>query len=413
MRFILPLLLLVTLPGCPDRMTCRRDVRQGTQSPIEWGVVDQPVFIPLTATDVGCDESEVTSAEVEVFDPTNSVIDAQTRVDADGTEFLPTATVTFTPTQPGLHHLVVTFRPAGGRVQHDVLVAADGTKDERVVLPSVCRWVQKMGDDFVCNTHVYSRDGGVRMTLPSDVVAIANADTLWTVADGGVWRMQTDGGVFVSALPSALTSGGQLLASDRDVFVTSGLASSAVPTAALVVADPPQVTELAEWTPSVAFRQGDVLGLVEAREDAGFQSKMCTRSIVGASIIEGGCTPGVGTSVAGGERNAFWTFVQSNGALAYVSLTDAGMFQASPSILLPRAFESKHEVLGGPFPRFGGPILERVVFRAPDATGISHYFVARRHGGDVQLVHYDTWPVSNDGITWVNAATTCDVFLDP
>ena len=156
--------------------------------------VTVPVVLPIT-----CGTRTSTGTVVSVLDPTISTVEATAgeprSVAGSGFEVV----VTFTPTQPGAHHLAVRFEPNFGVAQLDVLVAAEMRDAGSVTVDQPCaRGDFSPGGLALCtndSTVAVLQNGAQVQTLTGSITA-RYGGTLW-VSDGTrVQRWVEDAGAF-------------------------------------------------------------------------------------------------------------------------------------------------------------------------------------------------------------------------
>lgn len=223
MRRLIPLLVLA-FSACsgPLEQTCERllvdssgNLNQGfggapasrVEPPL--GLVGTPItarlFAPLTAC-----VSDALRADAKLLDPDNVAIPmSQTEPMRAGVQGTVALSITFTPTQPGVHTLQVSFEPSIGVRNLLINVAADGLRGAttRVRLPESGNCPTNgvwplAGDVIACeeqntgNVAIISADGGLTSFPGAELVV---ADTvLWSVKSATNTlerRLFQDGGV--------------------------------------------------------------------------------------------------------------------------------------------------------------------------------------------------------------------------
>ncbi|MFL5319272.1 MAG: hypothetical protein ACJ790_06410 [Myxococcaceae bacterium] len=139
-----------------------------------------------------CDDivSQPTSASAEVIDPDNRevavtvdfVSATEGTTEGNGTAH---ANVSFSAARAGIYHVVVSFQPAGGNVQLDVL-AIDPLAAPMITLPERCANALRMPNagTYVCDGRLFSRSGQPMGTLP---LVGAVPVTAALVAEGKLW----------------------------------------------------------------------------------------------------------------------------------------------------------------------------------------------------------------------------------
>ncbi|NVJ28288.1 MULTISPECIES: hypothetical protein [Myxococcus] len=271
------------------------------------------------------------TATAEVFDPENRVTPSQVSLQAAGT----VATLSFTPTVVGRHHVILAFTPVGGIRQLGVYAAsrwAGASSPVTLPLPR-CGQLER-------TTHGLWLCDGVALRGPSDRplrlgtgstapdVAVSG-NVVWVVGDGRVRRyvdtgseLELTGSLLLSTMPgvkaiqSRLASENELVVLDteslhRFVFTDKAVLEAPAPTA---------------WAPGrsrIPFGLDSTVGLlVRAAEDrvlvvslsGSTDSTACAFKLGadGAFLSEGVlCAPVRGRPV-GLEAGSLWTQVGAN-----------------------------------------------------------------------------------------------------
>ncbi len=140
-----------------------------------------------------------------------SVLDAENRVvPSTATLSAYVATVKFTPTTSGSHHVTARFQPNRGTVQLDIDVARDRSGEPGLDLALADATDLELGDAgvLVAGATVYRVDQGAPVALRafSGPVRVIG-DVVWARDGRDVWRFvatpQSDGGLTLEATPAA------------------------------------------------------------------------------------------------------------------------------------------------------------------------------------------------------------------
>jgi hypothetical protein len=166
-------------------------------SDTQLGYVGKPVTVEIQVVEnfSGCGDPtqpQVTSAVVEVLDPSNQKVAATVTppVEAAGEV---SCTVTFTPASPGPYHVAVRLAPNGGTVQRDVMAAVD----RRALSPStfalppdqpLCDQIDFDGQTLLCHDANMQQVRSLRLDagVGSDVSPPV-AGEAFALSEGKVW----------------------------------------------------------------------------------------------------------------------------------------------------------------------------------------------------------------------------------
>ncbi|NMO15589.1 hypothetical protein HPC49_44150 [Pyxidicoccus fallax] len=193
------LLVLGGATACPTPEPCFSGP-QG-QPPTQERVfgMDQEVVLDVRATLThACDPTTVEarrpeSVTVEVYDPENQPVPATAELSLAG------ATVRFTPTMRGRHHVLVAFAPVGSLHQLDVLVVEDHREAPRLAFfPSVttCPYVDRTTQGtWLCGAKALRepREPLQQLATSSHPTVAVAGDVVW-VLDGNEVRRYVDRG---------------------------------------------------------------------------------------------------------------------------------------------------------------------------------------------------------------------------
>ncbi|MFY1824929.1 hypothetical protein ACN47A_03380 [Myxococcus fulvus] len=290
------LLALALLTGCPGDLPPEECFLTGAAEPSTLIIAEgeaASVLVPATSPQV-CDTPEDAhtpeSVTVEVHGPDNLPVPATAELTA-GTWF---ATVRFTPTSTGRHHVIVAFAPVGSLRQFDVHVA----QDERSRPPAAsltarpsCLFVDRTrGGTWLCDSLALREPGDPLQFVGRDnqpATAVAG-DVVWAMTDTEVRRYVDPGTgplVLTGTAPfppgsydtdrtphSRLATEDEYLVADattlhRYVFREGEgvLAFSNTPWSTLAT---PQLTFGADSTRVILLRGGDTVWLVSSAHDS-------------------------------------------------------------------------------------------------------------------------------------------------
>jgi hypothetical protein len=197
-RLALPLLLL--LMGCPGEVPCfvaNLPVRQPA-----FMLVGEPTRLSIAPQIPGeCDgpmNVPPRSLTVEILDPDQQPVAHQATL---GNPTSAHATLLFTPTRPGPHHVFAAFDPVGGIHQFDIHAAHDRSRQAPITqLNSACQVLERTArGTWICNAAVF-RDGALVEQLPQGRLAVAG-DVVWVVGAQQLHRFVDTGGPLL--VPSA------------------------------------------------------------------------------------------------------------------------------------------------------------------------------------------------------------------
>lgn len=194
-RFLFLLGALLGLSGCPEP-PCGIGGSPPNPGGLQPGVVlmgeeARLRISPLLMDGCGVENPESPSAlTVEVSGPDNLPVPSQAAL---GTSARSSATVIFTPEQPGRYHVFAAFDPIGGIHQFDLYAARNRSAEAPVhTLPQVCGALERTrrggwvcDSDFVRDGMVERRFSGARLAVAGDVVWVVSASQTQRFVDTG------------------------------------------------------------------------------------------------------------------------------------------------------------------------------------------------------------------------------------
>ena len=164
------------------------------------------------------------------------------------------ATLEFTPTALGLHHVFAAFDPVGGIHQFDLYAVRDRSSEApRHLLGPRCRGLERTTRGaWVCDSQVL-REGAAAQQLPNGKLAVAG-DVVWVVETQRIHRFVDDGQTLAATASLSHSQGtaGFLLASESELVVLHGGALQRI------TFDGTQLTStgVTPWAPEGSFPLG-------------------------------------------------------------------------------------------------------------------------------------------------------------
>lgn len=293
----------------------------------------------------GCGtEAPTESVEVEVLDPFNDTVQF-TSTFAPGVNGGPaSATVTFMPKTQGYYHVAVTWLPAGGRDQRDLLVVHDrGAAPDRTLSRS-CPSVFRMDSGLVlCGSFAVTEDGTSRSFAETFEDVVAEGDTAWAylstkgqlrelragpttmepVTDGGSLRLYSIGMLLPSQPGEVVAMNGSTVSLIREDAGTLSVIGT-------------QPAPAGFQLPGASMVNGNLLYVATevsntSIEASGRDSRICSYELTanGLTAVDGGqgaCARFTGEPVGAG-REGFWTWSSQSKTLRLVApnATDGGL----------------------------------------------------------------------------------------
>ncbi len=198
--FLLLFAVLLGLSGCTDdcpdcdAIPCPEPVPAPPLRPgiLLAGKPARMLIPPRLSTCAGPQDPQPSSATVEISGPDGALIPSTISVSASST-----ATLTFTPQQPGPHHVLIVFSPVGGLHQFDFHVARDRSAEAAsLTLPQTCTRLERtLQGAWACDTTIF-RDGTPVVQFSGVWLAVAG-DVVWVVTERQTRRFVDTGSELV------------------------------------------------------------------------------------------------------------------------------------------------------------------------------------------------------------------------
>jgi hypothetical protein len=139
-------------------------------------------------------DAQPTSATAEVYGPDGALVPS-TIAFSGGSQ----AALTFTPAQPGAHHVLIAFEPVGGLHQFDLEAVSDLSADApSLTLPELCTSLERTqqgawvcGSTVIRNDTVVAQFTGARLAVAGDVVWVVTDTQARRFVDTGSALQQT------------------------------------------------------------------------------------------------------------------------------------------------------------------------------------------------------------------------------
>ncbi|MFP2908749.1 hypothetical protein ACLESD_27610 [Pyxidicoccus sp. 3LFB2] len=182
--------------GCPgEPIPCINGAPAQRQGPSVFGVGTEAVFTVGADLTRACDEPNSVrhpeSVTVEVKDPENQPVPATATLTGNGT----TATIRFTPTVKGRHHVIVAFAPVGSLHQLSIFAGEDRRQEPALTtLPTgtPCLYLGRTTrGTWVCDAQARRGPDGAPQALgttPGSGPTAVAGDVVWTVDGERVLR---------------------------------------------------------------------------------------------------------------------------------------------------------------------------------------------------------------------------------
>lgn len=182
----------------------------------------------------------VTSATLELTDPDGTPVPGATftapaRVEPSSGIYLAyESTVTFTPTRPGQHHLLLSFEPGAAVLQRDLLVATDRSDAgpvETMQTTDCAHYERTPKGGVLCRradgVTLFRRGPTQHAVFQPTVLVRAAGDVVWTVETGSVKRYLDTGvgGLVQTAVGGGNDYGVTGAATEQELLVVSGISA--------------------------------------------------------------------------------------------------------------------------------------------------------------------------------------------
>jgi hypothetical protein len=317
------LLALLGLSGCPA--PCDDCFPCAAPPPV---IADQPVLMlvgqemqvnfPEAIASEPCGntlENRPTSAISEVTGPDGALIPSEVTFDGPGSP--PAPVLRFTPRQPGAHHLLVLFSPAGGLHQLDIFAALDrsaGLTTHQLSSTSCTSLERTLQGAWVCDSQVLRGDAlvqqfeGARLAVAGDVVWVVDVTRLLRMVDTGSTLTQT-GSLSYSyrSIEFVLPGQDEILVLSDDLIMRYDHLNARVTTG---ITERTTLPVGSDTPPRILLREGNRLGVVRRNPLVqGGVVEVCSYLIRPDEIARTpeDCQPVTGLEVIGFEPNALWT----------------------------------------------------------------------------------------------------------